>query len=181
MAAWAVGLAQKGSSPTSHGSLADGRTTLTLGWHAQPPKGNAGLWARPVEAREGSVQGWWAHGCGEPLAQAPADACGCKVPCPGCSWQSALPKVPLPEPCPVSSLSTPRQLCAGRDGYTLGSGCTWAASGLKGALEMRQSRMASLSKLSSPSLCTPRTVREKRKMLFPFLLPLASQGQAPVC
>lgn len=46
---------------------------------------------------------------------------------------------------------------------------------------MRQSIMQSLSKPSSPSLCAPGTVREKRKMLFPFLLPLASQGQAPVC
>lgn len=166
MAARAGGLGWEGRSPTSHGSLGHGRTTMTLGWHTQPLKGNSIPAGKTVEAHKGSLQGWWAQGHGEPLAQAPGDACGCKAPHPGCSWQFALPKVPLPELCLVPSLPTPRWLCAGRDGYTLSSGCTWAASGLKRALEMRQSRMGSLSKPSSPSLCAPRTVREKERCFF---------------
>lgn len=85
MAAQATGLVWKGSSPTSHRSPADGRTTLTWGWHMQHPKGNAGLRTRPMEAHEGHLQGWWARGCGEPLAQIPADACGCKSPRSECS------------------------------------------------------------------------------------------------
>lgn len=45
---------------------------------------------------------------------------------------------------------------------------------------MRQSRMRSLSKPSSPSLCALRTVRETR-CFFPSLLPPASPGRAAVC
>lgn len=57
-----------------------------------------------MEAHEGSLQGWWAHGRGEPLAQAPADVWGCKAPHPGYSWQFALPLPVVPELCPVPSL-----------------------------------------------------------------------------
>lgn len=46
---------------------------------------------------------------------------------------------------------------------------------------MTQSRMGSLSKPSFPCLCALGMMREKRKMLFPSLLPPASQGQAPLC
>lgn len=51
MVAWTAGLVWKGSSPTSHVPPGDGRTTLTLGWHIQPPKGNAGLWRDPWRCR----------------------------------------------------------------------------------------------------------------------------------
>lgn len=65
-----------------------------------------------------------------------------------------------------SSFPTLRWLRAGRDGCTLSSGCTWAASGLKEALKMRQSIMRPLFKPSSPSLCAPGTVREKERCFF---------------
>lgn len=41
---------------------------------------------------------------------------------------------------------------------------------------MRQSRMGSLSKPSSPSLCAPRTVRERKKDAFSFPSPSGRAG-----
>lgn len=97
-----------------------------------------------AETPEGGLQAGWAHGHDELMCLCPSPCLQLAV----CAAQS------VPGPLPA-------QLCAG---LYLGSLCF-----KRSLTEMRQSRMGSLSKPSSPSLCALRTER-KDGFFLPFSL-----------